>query len=255
MVRAHASGTRSIRFAANVALLSASALLSPSALTAQIPAESEVRQLVTFRFQPGMSGEGIDLFRERAVPLYERNEAMLSFRAFREVESPVPLDLILVSSFRGMAGMDASNDALGTLAERAGSSLGEIYRGIAAISESHDDQFVEMLAPLGVGDASSRPLLAMVWYQILPGESDAFERSVKDRMVRWEQDHEVPSATGRFLVADGWHYLRFLGFDSLGAYQNYWTGLRDLDAHETILRITVRRREVILAPVRELWVR
>lgn len=41
-------------------------------------------------------------FRDHAIPLYRRDEAMLSFRAFREIESPVALDLIVVSAFRGM---------------------------------------------------------------------------------------------------------------------------------------------------------
>ena len=54
------------------------------------------------------TAEAIALFRDRALPLYERNEPMLSFRGLREVESPEPLDLIVVSAFRGMAGMDES---------------------------------------------------------------------------------------------------------------------------------------------------
>ncbi len=41
---------------------------------------------------------------------------MLRFRGFREAERPEPLDLIVVSTFRGMAGMDVSNR---TLRERA----------------------------------------------------------------------------------------------------------------------------------------
>jgi len=82
---------------------------------------------------------------------------MLSFRAFREVESPIALDLVAVRAFRGMAGMDESNASLRTMAEQAGTSLGAIYGRISALSVSHDDQFVEMLAPFVNGDAKGTP--------------------------------------------------------------------------------------------------
>ncbi|MDH3269769.1 MAG: hypothetical protein OEN56_00460 [Gemmatimonadota bacterium] len=209
---------------------------------------------MTFRLLPGRSAEVSEIFREQALPLYERNEAMLSFRGFREVESPVALDLIVVSAFRGMAGMDDSNEALRSLAAERGTSIGGVYGSIAAASSGHDDQFVEMLAHLSHGDASDRPLVALVWYRLLPGEGGRFERTLGDRIVPWERETGTPSATGRFLVSDGWHYLRFLGFASLADYHAYWKGV-DAEGHDYLDGITAVRREVIVAPVPELSVR
>jgi hypothetical protein len=234
--------------------LVATSLASPP-LRAQVPTDGEVRQLVTFRFLPGRASDGISLFRDRAVPLYRDNEAMMSFRGFREVESPIPLDLVVVSSFRGMAGMDASNADLRALAAAGGSSIGAIYGAISAVSERHDDQFVEMLSSLVNGDPSARPLVALVWYQAAPGRAAALERALEDDVVVWERNRGVFSATGRFLVSDGWSHLRFLGFDSLADYQTYWKGVTTMGGHDRVDGLVVRRREVILAPVPELSVR
>ena len=206
---------------------------------------------MTFSFLPGKSAEAIAAFREQAIPLYEQDEAMLSFRGFREVESPIPLDLIVVSAFRGMARMDASNAALRTLARQAGSSIG-------ALASGHTDQFVEMLPPMGAADPFRQPargLTAFVWYRILAGESAAFEALLEKAIVPWEQANGIPSATGRFLVSDGWDYMRFLAFDSLRAYHDYWSRLRAQADHAAVDGLTAERREVIVAPVAELSVR
>ena len=226
-----------------------------SQLSAQVPVDGEVRQLVTFRFLPGMAAEANALYRAHAIPLYEQDEAMLSFRALREVESPVPLDLIVISSFQGMAGMDESNAALRRLAEASGSSIGAIYGNIGQFTESHHDQFVEMLAPMINGDPSAKRLVTLVWYRVLPGEASSFERALEMDIVPWERRRGVPTSTGRFLVSDGWSYLRFLGFDSLADYQAYWTELGAEASHRTVEEVTALRREVILAPVPELSVR
>lgn len=231
------------------------ALGGPAQASAQVPIEGEVRQLVTFRFLPGMAAEANALYRARAIPLYEQDEAMLSFRALREVESPVPLDLIVVSSFQGMAGMDESNAALRRLAEASGSSIGAIYGSIGQFSESHHDQFVEMLSPMVNGDPSTKRLVALVWYRVLPGEASSFERALEADIVPWERELGVPTSTGRFLLSDGWSYLRFLGFDSLADYQAYWTDLGAEEASQTVEGVTALRREAILAPVPELSVR
>lgn len=240
-----------------ISLLSVTALTTglPLPGSAQVPTSGEVRQLVTFRFLPGRAGEATAIFREQAVPLYREDTAMLSFRAFREVESPVPLDLVVVSSFRGMAGMDESNEALRRLAAAAGTGIGAIYGGIAALSESHHDQFVEMRSALVNGDPASKPLVAFVWYRTEPGREAAFERTLEDAIVVWERARGIPSSTGRFLVADDWSYLRVLGFDSLGSYQSYWTEVRSMGGHDRVDAMTLRRREVILAPVPDLGVR
>jgi len=216
---------------------------------AQVPFAGEVRQLVTLSFLPGRSGEATRIFRELAVPRYREDEAMRAFRGFREIESPIPLDLIVVSSFEGMAGMDRSNAELGAL------GIGEFYRAIGPLLASHHDQFVEMLPDLGSGDPSSSARTALVWYRIRPDRQAAFEEAVAEVLVPWERAGDVPSATGRFLLSDGWHFLRFLGFESLGAYQAYWRGLAGRPGYGDVAEIVAERREVIVAGVPELTVR
>lgn len=240
---------------AGLVSLALAASLGSGGLAAQVPIESEVRQIVTFSFLPGKSGEALAVFRDRAIPLYERDEAMRSFRGFREVESPIQLDLIVVSAFAGMAGMDESNAGLRALAEEAGTSIGAIYGGIGALSSGHTDQFVEMLPALGTGDASSRRLTAFVWYRVLSGQNAAFEQALERTVVPHEELEGIASATGRFLVSDGWSYLRFLAFDSLGDYHAYWSNLRAVGANASLAALTTERREVIVAGVPELSVR
>lgn len=217
---------------------------------AQISVDSEVRQLVTFRFLPGRAAEALDIYREQAIPLYRQDDAMLNLRVFREVESPFPLDLVVVRGFRGMEGMDESNTALRGLAQQAGTSIGAIYGAIGALSATHDDQFIEMLAPLSNGDPSSQPLVAFIWYRAAPGQTRLLLDRIERDVLPAERREAIPSSTGRFLLTDGWDYLRILGFDSLGDYQSYWA-----DMSPRVVDFTASRREVILAPVPGLSVR
>ena len=227
---------------------------TPLAASSQIPETGEIRQLVTFSFLPGKGAEAIGLYVDHAIPLYEKNPSMKSFRGFREVESPVPLDLIVVSAFDGMSGMDASNAALGSLASAAGTSIGALYGGIAALSSGHTDQFVEMLPALGTGDATSKRLTAFVWYQVIPGASSRFEAALAAEIVPAEEGTGIRSSTGRFLISDGWHYLRMLAFDSLAEYQEYWSRTATA-GHENIDTLTARRREVVVAGIPDFDVR
>lgn len=245
--------------ALTVAVLAAAPVVTPTRspgadLHAQEVFDGEVRQLVTFRFVPGRSADAQTIFRERALPLYRLDEAMHSFRAFREVESSIPLDLVVVSSFEGMAGMDEHNAALGALPGPDGRGIGGFYGEIGGLIAAHDDQFVEMLPALSDGDPSSRRRVALVWYRLIPGEAPRFERTLAEDLLPWERSMEIPSATGRFLLSDGWHYLRVVGFDSLAGYQAYWEGAANA-GHAYLDVITTTRREVILAPVPELSVR
>ena len=242
-----------IALVALVALVTAAP--GPNEASAQIPFGGEVRQLVTFSFLPGRSGEALAIYQEDVIPLYRQDEAMRSFRALREVESPVPLDLIVISSFDGMSGMDESNAALQRVASQAGTSIGTLYGSIGALSRSHHDQFIEMLPALGHGDPTDQPLVALVWYRTTPDPADRFQRVLVDEVVPFERDADIIASTGRFLVSDGWHYLRILGFDSLGAYQEYWQTLRQTNGGRGLDAITAERRQVILAPVDALRVR
>ena len=228
--------------------------IRPAALTGQEVFPGEVRQLVTFRFVPGAAAAARTIFQERALPLYELDTAMRSFRAFREVESSIPLDLVVISSFDGMAGTDEHNSVVSSLPGPDGLGIGGFYGAIGDLIAAHDDQFVEMLPDLSSGDPATRGRVALVWYRLLPGQTAQFEAAVADELGPWEASVHVPSATGRFLLSDGWHYLRILGFDSLEAYQSYW---RDAGpaGHTALDEVTAERREVILAPVPELSVR
>lgn len=216
--------------------------------------EGEVRQLVTFRFVPGAAAEARTIFEGRALPLYERDMAMRSFRGYREVESSIPLDLVVVSSFDGMRGMDEHNTVVSALRGPDGLGIGGFYAAIGDLIVAHDDQFVRMLPTLSNGDPATRPRVAFVWYRVQPGQQARFEDAIGEDLVAWERATNVPSATGRFLLSDGWHYLRVLGFRSLGEYERYWEEASDA-GHGTLDALTTKRREVILAPVPELSVR
>ena len=229
-------------------------VLAAGPLAAQTPAPGEVRQIVSFRLLPGASAEVTALYRDRARPLYLDDEARLSVRVFREVESSIPLDLVVVSAFDGMEGMDRSNDALRGLATERGTDMGAIYGDISARAVSHTDEFVEMLPALGGGDPSSSRLTAFVRYRLVPGASESFETALV-RISAWERDVEIPSATGRFLLSDGWDYLRVVGFDSLGDYQAYLQELRLARGYDQLVSSTVLRQEILLAAVRNLDVR
>lgn len=248
-------GSRAAPIVLSVSVAMGLAGSGATVVEAQVPFEGEVRQLVTFSFLPGRSAEALRIYTEQVVPLYHENERMRSFRALREVESPVPLDLVVISGFDGMAGMDESNEELRRLAARAGTSIGALYGAIAGESQSHHDQFIEMLPELGWGDPTSERLVALVWYRLVPAPSSGFPRLLEQNVTDWEQQRGTPASTGRFLVSDGWNYLRIIGFDSLDAYQDYWSELRDSAAGRGLAAMTAERREVILAPIGNLAVR
>lgn len=223
------------------------------------PAEPpEVRQLVSFRFLPGRAAEAIRLFREEALPLYHDNEPMLRFRGYREAESPVPVDLVVVSTFRGMAGMDASNQSLRDSARARGSSVGAIYGSIAAESVEHRDEFVEIDSDASWGDADSGPMIVLIRMEIAPGARDAFERLIRDRLVPWERGlgPGIRGADGGpFLVSDGWDAFRVLAIESLGDWHAYLRARRNASWRRELDRIVVRERQTILVGLPELSVR
>lgn len=229
--------------------------LSALPVSAQVPVDGEVRQLVTFLFQPGRSAEVYQLYRESAIPLYRQNPAMLSVRGLREVESPTPLDLVLVSAFHGMEGMDESNGTLRRLSAEAGTSIGGLYGQIAALSQHHYDEFIEMLPLLGGGDPSASRLVAIVRYRLVPGDREAFFTDLAQVVVPWERARGQAVSTGRFLLSDGWDVMRILGFQDLAAYHKYWSDMRIEPWFNTVdSRISVVQRTVV-APVPEFSVR
>lgn len=240
---------------ATLILCAATTAVEPASVAGQVPVEGEVRQLVTFRFLPGRAPDAFTLYERDAIPLYRQDQAMLSFRGFREVESPVPLDLVVVSAFRGMAGMDESNRALRTLAAARGTSVGAIYGAIGGLSSSHDDQFIEMLPSLGNGNPTGQRLVALMWFRTSPGEARAFEELLASRLRAWEGARGYPASTGRFLLSDDWTHLRILGFGSLGEFHKYQSDLRLEPWYEQMAAKIGRHRQVILGVMPEFSVR
>jgi len=137
-----------------VAHLIAAGLLALPPSIAGAQRSADVRQIVTFLFRPGHADSAVAIYERELVPLYREDAAMRRFRAYLEAESPEPLDLVVVSSFRGMAGMDASNTALRRLSS-GGRTVFQWYGALAALSQHHHDQFVEMLPPLGDAAAAA----------------------------------------------------------------------------------------------------
>ena len=218
----------------------------------------EVRQLVTFKFSPGKSREVVALFRDEALPLYEATAPMLRFRGFREAESPEPLDLIVVSTFHGMAGMDASNRTLRERAEKANTSMGELYARIGALTEHHRDEFIEIDPELSWGSTDTAPLVVLVSIRIAPGKSASYEALVRDRLVPWEKklgSELTGSDGGPFLLSSGWDYVRLIGIATLGDWHRYIRDQRSQAFWNELDGITTQSKEIILAPLPELRVR
>ncbi len=218
---------------------------------------AEVRQIVSFRFLPGKTAEAIQIFHDEARPLYEANGPMLRFRAYREVESPEPLDLVVVSSFRGMEGMDASNIALSEEASRRGTRVGDIYGRIAASSDGHRDEFVEMDPSLSWGEVDGAGLVVLIRLRLAPGRRGSYETLLRERVVPWEKEHHLAtgSESGRFVLSDGFDFFRILGISSLEEWQRYVEAVRTAHFAPEIDEWIAESRQVILAPVRELSVR
>jgi hypothetical protein len=226
----------------------------------QVPAaareEGEVRQIVTFDLEEGAMAEAVRLFRERALPLYAANEPMLRFRAYREVESPVSLDLVVVSSFRGMAGMEASNRALAAEAKKQGTTLASLYGEIGALSSGHWDQFVSMDPSLAWGNLDGAELVVLVSVRLLPGSMEGYRALLRDELVPWEEKSAIlgGSESGSYLLSDGYTFFRILGLSRLGDWQLYLSSLSKQPFSRELDRLTVAARQIVLAPVRELSV-
>lgn len=218
---------------------------------------TEVRQLVVFDFLPGKTAEALALFESEALPLYRENEPMLRFRGYREVESPVPLDLIVVSSFTGMAGMDASNRALRVEAEKRGTSIGALYGRIGELSQSHHDSFVEVVAELSWGARDRGPLLVLESFRAVPGGKVDLERLLREKLVPWEREASLTTGgeTSRYLVSDGLDYLRIHSVNSLGDWHRYLNGREAAPFAEDLDALIAASRQIIVATLEELSVR
>jgi len=218
----------------------------------------EVRQLVTFRHLPGQSAAALELYREDLVPIYREVEAMRMVRVFGEVESPEPLDLMVVTHYADLAAMGRANVQLRRpLPDHP--PVGELYQRLSDLSLGHHDQFVELISPPALASVPDGALEVLEFFRLDRAVATAFERMVLDTVHPWEQQQEVRdlvfrSETARFLIADGWDYLRTDAVPSLGAWQRYVT-LRARQSALSAIAVTTGRKTIILREIAELRVR
>jgi hypothetical protein len=240
------------------AILAAVLSCSPVSADRSQPAgpPPEVRQIVTFLFQPGRLAEAQDIYEKQLLPIYADVKPLLRLRAYREAESPEPLDLVIVSSYAGMAGMDAGNEAL-RLPHRSGQSAFRLYGELSRMTVTHHDQFVEMIA--GLSDPSDRRdgLTVFEYLRVAPGAQDTFERLLAGRVREFEQQRALYqwSETGRMLVADGWDYLRVFGVGSLDQWHAAQTAMRQSPFQRELAPLVAVRKTLILRHDSRLAVR
>lgn len=232
-------------------VVAALAVVTPSA---QSPAPPEVRQIVTFRFVPGRATEAVAIYERRLKPVYEDTAPLLRFRAYREAESPEPLDLVVVSSYQGMAGMDAANDAL-RARHRSGVAAFEVYGELSGMTTAHHDQFVEMLPRRG--DPPADGLTVFEYLKLTPGSGRAFERLLAETIEPFERERRLyqGSESGRLIVADGWDYLRMHGIRSLADWHAAVTAARGAAFQSSLDPLVAARKVIILRVDARLSVR
>lgn len=254
-----AARTRARWYGAILALLWSSVLPSRS-LQAQNARPPDVRQIVTFLFQPGRAGAATDIYERNLRPAYQSVPEVMRVRAFREAESPEPLDLIVVTTYAGMAGMDAANRAL--RAVQAGErSVFAWYGVLGGMTQSHHDQFAEMIPKLGdagpAADDTAAGLVVFEYVRLTPGSQQAFEHLLESKLRRLEHDRQLArwSETGRLLVSDGWDYVRFIGLDSLGAWQRYLSTVRESSFAGELAALIAARKTIIVRQEPRLFVR
>jgi len=229
-------------------------------VAAQTPVESrEVRQLVTFRFLPGQTRAALDVYRTGILPIYRGVESMRTVRLLGEVESPEPLDLMVVTHFADMAGMDRANQAMRALPPDS-PTIGQLYQQVADLSLGHHDQFVEVISPPAVAAGPDGLLEVLEFVRVSAGAQFAFERQMLQIVHPWEEDQPVRTLvprteTARFLVADGWDYLRTYAVRDLASWQAYSTARARHPAVWAANRLVEQRKTMILRELPELRVR
>lgn len=226
-------------------LLLAALLLHPVVAAAQ-PAPDDVRQLVTFRWQPGRDRDALAIYTGPLRAIYARLPALAAVRGFREAESPEPLDLVVVAHYRSMARMDTANTQLRSEREADRPAL-QYYADLAAMSAGHHDQFVRMLPELSDRITSPTPLTVYEFLRLAPGARREFEQRLST-VVRPAERRRTPAhavETGRFLVADGWDILRIHHITSLGDWQRI-AEARDRDSALGFAERFVAARKVML---------
>ena len=241
---------RSLGVAATAALCSTLGLAAQTESDPGSAGAPDVIQIVTFRFATGQSGKAIEAFRDLALPLYEQDPDLLEFRAYREVESPTALDLVVISRFHGMAGMDRSNATLRSLATETGGGIGAVYGAIGAMSVGHTDEFVEIAVGASLGSMDTSRLVVL---EYLEAAETIQTTSVSDRTLPSDHPGVTGGIAGPLLVGDGWEFFRIYGVEALATVQSvaHLPAMNLVDGRAPV----TRRKRIVLAPVPELAVR
>ena len=245
---------------ASTALFSATltaALLAP--LSAQYTAATtggEVRQIVTFHFQPGRSADAFTIYEKQLKPIYSEVAPLRRFRGYREAESPEPLDLVVVSSYVGMAGMDAANEAL-RRSNASGQSALSLYGVLSGMTQSHHDQFVEMLPALSDSVTDAADLTVFEYIRVVPGAQQRFPTLLFTFIRPFERERGLYawSESGRMLISDGWDFVRIYGIRSLGDWQRYRERMRNSSRGAELDSMISARKTIILRRDARLSVR
>ncbi len=250
---------RPLRACLTVAVTTAVTLLTTQRVGAQhstVTGGGEVRQIVTFLWQPGMSEQAIGIYERQLKPIYTGIPAMRRFRAYREAESPEPLDLVVVSTYESMAGMDAANDAL-RRAPSGGESAFALYGKLSTMTQRHHDQFVEMLPAASDSAADSADLTVFEYIRVAPGAQTRFTTLLLNSVRPFERERGLYkwSETGRMLVSDGWDFVRIYGITSLGAWQLYRERMRTASRVCELDGLIAARKTIILKRDARLSVR
>lgn len=208
----------------------------------------EVRQFVTFRFAPGRGAEALALYRDSLLPVYRDLEPLRRFRLYREVESPVPLDVIVESTYDGVRGMEAGNAAL-RRPHRSGTSARRLYGAISALSLAHTDEFVAMRPrPTAAPPPAGATLTVLESLRLVPGGGKRFEALLADAIEPWEASHAAGrrTETGRYLVSDGWDYLRIHEVASLAEVEALRGAERVAPFADALAALVAARRVIVV---------
>ena len=115
---------------------------------------------------------------------------MRHVRVFGEVESPEPLDLMLVTHYADMAAMDRANQELErSVPDRPPVAL--LYARLANMSLGHHDQFAEVLSPPAFAPAPDGTLDVLEFLRVESGFAEAFEQQVLSTVHGWEQQDDL----------------------------------------------------------------
>jgi hypothetical protein len=223
------------------------ALTIHRSVLAQPPAaEPEVRQIVTFLFQPGRSADALAIYERQLKPIYEELTPLKRLRVYRESESPEPLDLVVVSAYGGMAGMDAANAGL-RRPTSTGTSAFALYGALAAMTQQHHDQFVQIFPLLSDVRGAEDGITVFEYLRVLPAARATFERSLVAE-VEWERRLRFSewSETGVMLVSDQWDYLRIHHLRSLADWQRFSNAVYRSDGPRFIVNAIAARKTIIL---------